>query len=376
MNPVSERNHMPHLDGLRAGAFLMVALSHWIPDAYQFNIPLGTGVQLFFVLSGFLITGILLRNRPEESGERTGSVLKAFYVRRCLRIFPLYYLVLLVCMVFSVGPIRETWPWHGAYLSNFYFSFRGDTSDPYLHFWSLSVEEQFYLLWPLIALTTPRRKLYILIVGSIIGSLLFRIGAGWYWNSQSAARYLTPSCLDALGIGALIACAQHDRGLEGLRRAKLLSAAVGMAGLVLCVPFSAWAGSQLMHWIGHTFLIIFYGAVVAQAAEGFSGVPGRILGAGPVMYLGKISYGLYVYHHFAPMALAALLAAAGMDASFGLNWIWSLAACLALTLITAMVSWHGFELPFLRLKSKFDYRGSTSVRAPSLTTTVVTPPSN
>jgi peptidoglycan/LPS O-acetylase OafA/YrhL len=351
-------------------------LSHWIPDVYHFNIPLGTGVQLFFVLSGFLITGILLRNRPEESGEKTGSVLKAFYARRCLRIFPLYYLVLVVCMAFSVGPIRETWPWHGAYLSNFYFSFRGSVSDPYLHFWSLAVEEQFYLLWPLLALTTPRRKLHVIIVGSIIGSLLFRIGAGWYWGNPSATRYLTPSCVDALGIGALIAYAQHYHGLEGLRRAKLLSAAVGIGGLVLCVPFSAWAGSQLMHWIGHTFLIIFYGAVVAQAAEGFRGVLGRVLGARPITYLGKISYGLYVYHHFAPLALAALLAWAGVKENIWLNWPWNLLPYLALSLITAMISWHGFELPFLRLKRKFDYRGSSGVRALPLTARAVTPPSS
>src|SRR5688572_12800478 len=105
MNPVSVRTHMPQLDGVRAFAFLMVALSHWIPDIYQFDIPLGTGVQLFFVLSGFLITGILLRNRPDETGESLGGVLRAFYARRFLRIFPLYYLVLVVCVVFSVGPI-------------------------------------------------------------------------------------------------------------------------------------------------------------------------------------------------------------------------------------------------------------------------------
>jgi peptidoglycan/LPS O-acetylase OafA/YrhL len=359
MKSVTGRNHMPQLDGLRAFAFLMVASSHWIPDIYQFGIPLGTGVQLFFVLSGFLITGILLRNRPEESGEPTGTVLRAFYVRRSLRIFPLYYLVLTVCLLLNVSPIRETWPWHAAYLSNFYFAFHPhgtQIAEPYLHLWSLSVEEQFYLLWPLIALTTPRRRLHVVIWSGIVGALLFRIGAGLYWGNPATTRYLTPSNFDALGIGALLAYANHYRGLQGLRRAKVICAVIGMVGLAVSVPASAWAGSQLMHWIGHTFLIIFYGAVVAQAAEGFRGAAGSLLAAKPAMYLGKISYGLYVYHYFAPLAWAALLASLQVDSAKWQTWPYNVLPYFALTLIAAMISWHGYETWFLRLKHRFDYR--------------------
>jgi peptidoglycan/LPS O-acetylase OafA/YrhL len=364
MKSVAGRNHMPQLDGLRAFAFLMVALSHWIPEVYQFGIPLGTGVQLFFVLSGFLITGILLRNRPEESGEQTGTVLRAFYVRRSLRIFPLYYLVLTVCLLLNVGPIRETWPWHAAYLSNFYFAFHPhgtEITEPYLHLWSLSVEEQFYLLWPLIALTTPRRRLHAIIWSGIVGALLFRIAAGLYWGNPATTRYLTPSNFDALGIGALIAYAYHYRGLQGLRRIKVLCAVVGMVGLAVAVPSSAWAGSQLMHWIGHTFLIIFYGAVVAQAAEGFRGAAGSLLGAGPIMYLGKISYGLYVYHYFAPLAWSKLLASLSIDSAKWQAWPYNMLPYFALTLVAAMISWHGFETWFLRLKHRFDYRRQAAV---------------
>lgn len=368
---------MPHLDGVRAFAFLMVALSHWIPDEYQFNLPLGTGVQLFFVLSGFLITGILLRNRPDESEKGVGGVLRAFYVRRSLRIFPLYYLVLTVCVILSVAPIRETWPWHWAYLSNFYYAFPASGStltEPYLHFWSLAVEEQFYLVWPLIALTTSRRRLPLVIGGAIVGALLFRIGVGYYASNLATTRYLTPSCLDALGVGALVAYAHHQDGMNGLRRAKFLAAAVGIGGLVLAVPFSAWVGSRLMHWIGHTFLIIFYGAIVAQAAEGFQGVLGKVLGARPVMYLGKISYGLYVYHPFAPLALAALLGWLGVESSHWETWPYNLVPYLALTVVTAMISWHGYEIWFLRLKGRFDYQRDAGTRPIGLPSKMVTPP--
>lgn len=368
---------MPHLDGVRACAFLMVASSNWIPGKYLFDIPLGTGVQLFFVLSGFLITGILLRNRPEASGAKTAHVLKAFYLRRILRIFPLYYLVVLVCMAFSVGPIRETWWWHLAYLSNFYYSFHayGDALvEPFHHFWSLSVEEQFYLLWPLIVLTAPRRRLCVIICASIVGALFFRIGIGLYYGNPQATRYLTPSCMDALGVGSLIAYMQHYFGVEGLRRAKLFSATIGIGGLVLAVPSSAWAGSQLMHWIGHTFLIIFYGAIVAQAAEGFAGLLGRILGAGPIRYLGRISYGLYVYHLFAPLAWATLLARLGVESISWQSWPYNLVPYLVLTVVTAMISWHGYEIWFLRLKGRFDYRRDAGARATPLPSKMVIPP--
>ena len=367
---------MPQLDGLRALAFVMVASSHWIPDAWQFNIPLGTGVQLFFVLSGFLITGILLRNRADESGLPIGSALRAFYIRRVLRIFPLYYLVLAVCVAFSVGPIRETWPWHWSYLSNFYYASHAPVDairDPYLHFWSLAVEEQFYLVWPLIALTTPRRRLAWVIVGSIVVALLFRVGVGSYTGRQWAARYLTPSCLDALGVGALMAYAQHYFGSAGLRRAKHVAAGIGMGGLVLAVPSSAWAGSQLMHWAGHTFLVIFYGAIVAQAAEGLGGALGHVMAARPVMYLGKISYGLYVYHHFAPLAFATLLARAGLTGTRWESWPYTFVSYSVLTLLTATLSWHGYEMVFLRMKRWFDYR-SIAPATPRLTA-VPTPPS-
>ena len=131
----------------------------------------------FYVLSGFLITGILLRSRPEDLGMTMGAVLRVFYIRRFLRIFPLYYGVLAICLVFGVGPIYDTWPWHVSYMSNMYYAWHGHgppVADPYLHFWSLGVEEQFYLLWPLVALVAARRSLLVLLCACIVGSLAFR----------------------------------------------------------------------------------------------------------------------------------------------------------------------------------------------------------
>lgn len=367
---------MPQLDGLRAVAFVAVALSHWIPEEQQLDIPLGTGVQLFFVLSGFLITGILLRARPSESGVTLGSTLKTFYARRSLRIFPLYYLVLAVCLIFGVGVTRETWPWHTFYLSNFYYAWHnhgGALVDPLSHFWSLGVEEQFYLFWPLVALTIDRRRLAPLIITAIVTSLIFRIEVGFSWENQYATRYLTPSCLDALGIGALAAYARHYHGVAGLRRVKFLCAVVGLAGLVLTIAIKKLFGFQLAHWVGHSCLIIFYGAVVAQAGEGFKGLLGWLLNAPPVRYLGRISYGLYVYHHFMPLVFVTLFAKAGIEAGLGLTTPFNLIPYFALTILVAAVSWHCYEEPILRLKRRFDYRNAR-VRGAPLPAPVAIPP--
>ena len=117
------------------------------------------GVQLFFVLSGFLITGILLRCRGDEDAGGKISRMRQFYVRRFLRIFPLFYAVLFAAALLNIRPVRETLLWHVSYLSNLQMALAGGWSGPVSHFWSLAVEEQFYLLWPCLILFLPRKYL-------------------------------------------------------------------------------------------------------------------------------------------------------------------------------------------------------------------------
>ena len=115
------------------------------------------GVWLFFVLSGFLITGILLRSRDQVDygGYQGRFVLRQFYARRILRIFPLYYSVLLLAATIDLGDVRDTIFWHLAYLSNYLFATQQYWGAVTAHFWSLSVEEQFYILWPALDLVRP-----------------------------------------------------------------------------------------------------------------------------------------------------------------------------------------------------------------------------
>jgi peptidoglycan/LPS O-acetylase OafA/YrhL len=203
--------HMPQLDGIRAIAVLMVMWHHFQPKYLSQSVgaPWGAvGVGLFFTLSGFLITRILLRCKLKiAAGEATmGTMLRQFYVRRCLRIFPLYYGVLLVLVIFNVTGIRERVWWHLGYLSNVLFSYyypsRGGAVER--HFWSLAVEEQFYLVWPLVIFLTPRVLLMPVI--------LLTIAVAPYWSATTYAKHqfghewMTPACLGLLGAGRCWRC--------------------------------------------------------------------------------------------------------------------------------------------------------------------------
>ena len=348
---------MPQLDGLRAFAVIAVAVSHWTPGFLAGIVPWGTGVQLFFVLSGFLITGILLRSRPADLGIPITAALKVFYIRRILRIFPLYYGVLGLSLLLAIGPIYSTWPWHFSYLSNIYYAWHGHgdaIADPFLHLWSLSVEEQFYLLWPFIALVLSRRSLLVFLCVCIVGSTAFRVSAAHFVPALASVRYLTPSCLDALAVGGLLAHARHYEGSVGVRHLARRLGWIGAIGLIVCVLLLGRVIHPAdAHRVGHTFLVIFYGFIVGWAADGFGGVAGRILSFQPVLYLGRISYGVYVFHYFAPVILSVITGQPRVNA--GLQLPAALLAYSVITLTLAVVSWHLYELPINRLKRHFQY---------------------
>jgi peptidoglycan/LPS O-acetylase OafA/YrhL len=160
------------------------------------SVPLRLGVDLFFVLSGFLITRILLR------GEPTPGFIGGFYIRRALRLFPLYYLALAVILIFSADT-RAGWPYFTFYAANFWVTITQRWGDA-AHFWSLAVEEQFYLIWPFVVLFVSRRVLTRICVCLLIASPLFRMAAGM-WLRDGFADVLLPGSLDGLACGALLA---------------------------------------------------------------------------------------------------------------------------------------------------------------------------
>src|SRR5882672_1783125 len=167
--------HMPQLDGIRAIAVALVLMTHYTHFRWTL-IGSRTGVLLFFILSGFLITGILLDIKEAMTGSASQSAfaLRQFYCRRFLRIFPLFYATLLVTYIAGFPDVRIYLGWHAAYLSNFLFFWKQSYLGYAGHFWSLAVEEQFYLVWPAVILLAPKRMLLSIILSCVLAAPVTR----------------------------------------------------------------------------------------------------------------------------------------------------------------------------------------------------------
>lgn len=328
---------MPQLDGLRAVAVACVLAYHFIPGVDRYA-PLGSmGVRLFFVISGFLITGILRSWR----GRPLGDALKTFYVRRSLRIFPVFYFALAAAAVINIGPVRDTLAWHVTYLSNFYFYLRGDWHGSVSHLWSLAVEEQFYLVWPWLVLCAPERWLRPAMIAMVAVAPLSRV---LFPNPMDSV--LPTSCLDSLGMGALIAMAVPYKG-EAHRVGGVGVVGAVLIAVTLLMRYTAVGGQYQV--VGLDFGVSLFSAwLVASAAHGFRGAAGRLLSLAPIIAVGRISYGLYVYQGFTPYLLGRYVPGfVTMPAPV------RVALLVTVTALIAMASWRWLEQPFLRLKPAY-----------------------
>jgi len=365
--------HYPTLDGVRALAILMVVLHNFSFDDAVLTglsgrlLSMGTGggwagVTLFFVLSGFLITGILLDTQHERGHFRR------FYLRRTLRIAPLYYAVLLVAFV--VLPLAGTVPaavradqpqqiWLWTYLSNWVgpFDIAGHT---FPHFWSLAVEEQFYLLWPL--LTWRRSPQTVLRWGLALAVIapLVRTGLLLGGGTSGMVYVWSPCRMDALALGGCAAAALRMPQLAALataRRRQLLLAAAAL--FVACIvglhglPRTTFA----MQTVGHSLLAIDFSLLVLGLAcadlAGDAGAGTRLWRTAPLRMLARYSYGIYIFHkplqQLVDTPLRHLLGASLMTSTAS-NVAYFLAG-LAASTVAAALSYHLFEQRFLALKT-------------------------
>lgn len=353
---------MIQLDSLRAFAVLAVLLSHFTLytrraiGIIQLVDLAGFGVRLFFVLSGFLITGILLnsRSRCEREGISAWHTLRQFYARRFLRIFPLFYLVLAIAAFLNIPPLRETWLWHACYLTNFYLFVHG-WDGSINHFWSLAVEEQFYLVWPWIIFLVARHRLPVtILLISAIGPA-FRLLCCLYTHNDRTP-ILPLSCLDTLGAGAYLALLKHQNtaSIDGgwaSKRALLL----GFTILGLFVILSVMQGYNVIRYVIFDLAaVLIGGALVWSASAGFKGSIGKLLQARSLTYLGTISYGIYVYHNFMPWALEKL-GLHSAETVLPRTWLFDSLLMCGATIAMAALSWHCFERPINKLKRRFSY---------------------
>jgi peptidoglycan/LPS O-acetylase OafA/YrhL len=359
----------PTLDGIRGLAIIMVLSFHftdWSNGSSQWLRAGWVGVDLFFVLSGFLITGILIDTRQSP------RYFRSFYARRALRIFPLYYAVLVVIFLlgpwiglaklpgFSVLVGRQAWFW--TYTSNVYLSLTGriDLNASWLdlnHFWSLAIEEHFYLVWPAVVVCLSGRALIRACLACMVVALLVRVGMIVIWSRPVATYFLTICRIDSLAVGGLMAVlARGEGGLEALGRPARSMALVG--GLVLMAlglrSGRIAAADRLVQMVGFSALGIGFAGVIVLVA---SAKPGqfwfKIWTCSVLTTLGRYSYGIYVYHQIFGRKLVELTAPA-------LEWagpVWAprlmVSVGILINLAIAALSFHLFEARFLRLKARF-----------------------
>ncbi len=345
----TDRPYAPQLDGLRAIAVAAVAWSHW-QDRRLLGFALGDGVYLFYVLSGFLITGILYNLRGVDD---RGAGLRAFYARRALRIFPAFYLTIAIVALADVPGVRESWLWHATYLSNVWIGLHG-WPDYLSHFWSLAVEEQFYLLWPWLILFAPARALVPAIATTIVAAPVFHLWIDSLDPANEAMIALLPSSLDALGAGALLAVLDR-RQASGLSPRAMRTALWCSLPPFLALQITGALGYPLPFWgpaLLQTFEAFVFGWVVLSASRGFSGPVARVLSAPPMRYVGRISYGAYLWHAFMPLLVDPVVDRLPV----GEWWVPIRGVMLAVaTIAVAAASWHLVEEPINRLKSRFPY---------------------
>ena len=368
--------HYPALDGLRGVAIVLVLLHHftiiepvtsldrWLQQVFLIG---WSGVDLFFVLSGFLITGILIDARDSP------RYFTSFYARRTLRIFPLYYIVVFATLVVlpafprwfellaGAGAPREQWP-YWLYLTNFAVASR----DAFLHgvldiTWSLAIEEQFYLVWAVVVWLCPPRTLKWLCAAIVVLVPVLRA-----WSLADGASVISVYVLpwfraDALAAGAFVACLMRAArpNLSMVAPAIGAASAIGLA-VVAWLDGGPWWWEPRMQRFGFTFIAITASAMLVSAiAHEPSRIWPRLLSAPWLRACGRFSYCLYLIHLPVMRVVREYVMPPDTFHALGAAWIGQLvfyALATAPALAIAWISWHLVETPILRLKSYFPYR--------------------
>jgi peptidoglycan/LPS O-acetylase OafA/YrhL len=374
-SPEPNAGRVPALDGIRGLAICLVMLQNvswvmginhtFVSKLYLSVAATGwSGVQVFFVLSGFLITGLLLDARG------TARYFRDFYVRRTLRIFPLYYAFLAVVLL--IVPLVVTLPtwtpvaranqvWYWTYTSNWVNAF-GHEIPALPHFWSLAVEEQFYLFWPLVVFATGSRGLVRICLTTLAVTPFVRLGLRLAGLPALTAYEFTVARWDALAAGALLAVLLGDpAGRAWLRRRM---DAIGAAGLVVLVLLALslhgfHEDDLLVQTVGQSLIIVLAAWLIHAGVDPASRA-GRTsrsaMSARWLRFLGRYSYAIYVFHFPIHTVASYYLG----DAVRGADTPWRVVRTIAyltgvalLSTLAALVSWHLLEKPCLDLRRRF-----------------------
>lgn len=354
-----------NLDFLRFFAVSLVILQHWILK-FEHYIDLGAvGVTIFFVLSGFLITKILLKSKTRiELGDITlTKALINFYVRRTLRIFPVYYALLAFLFFFSYKTATDNAVWFLTYSSNIKTYLDQNWLSTLGPIWSLAVEEQFYLIWPALILNISKRKIKLFLVLCVSIGWLFRLMAILFAlanfddvNLRISSVVLVTSNIDLFALGGLLAYFEYNKVSIKTTYYKLLF----FANTLLFVVLNFFSDTIFYH----TFFVFTIGLwsvyLIDYLIKEEENVLQHIFQFKPFSYLGKISYGLYLFH--GPFFFIFAIISFTELKLFGVNILFDayhntdtfvMIKNISYLILIASLSWFLFEKPINNLKRYF-----------------------
>lgn len=374
----------PQLDGLRFFAVLFVVAYHWLPSIS--HIPevslLGGMVNFFFVLSSYLITTILFSAREKHSalGIPKLRILRVFLMRRTIRIFPAYYCFLIIVILLPMigSGIREHAGMYFAYLSNFQVFHNQQFPKVGAHIWTLAVEEQFYLLWPLVILFVPQRHFLKTFIAVIIGCVILRMIT--YVPTPAIPQIiLTQYCVDAFAVGAILA---YKTTMATEKEKRILDKVFTLllyTGIPVALIIIFTQNVYLSFIVNRTLFSIISLKVIEGAVNGYDNKFGKFLERKTVVGIGRISYGIYLYHLLVPVVFwkiykvcftygkvnhPAFFTRHKAAISLFQRIVASEAFCFVLysvlVIMVARLSWKYVEYPFTRFK--VSYESGSSIR--------------
>jgi peptidoglycan/LPS O-acetylase OafA/YrhL len=370
VKPITKFKFKPQLSGLRFCAVLFVVVYHFsifLIGLKSWHYDLGSFIVFFFVLSSYLITRILLdaKRKAIGNGMPVWKVAVAFLTRRTLRIFPAYYLYLIILWLFPLEglDLRQHPGFYFGYIYNVWIFITSNWGPYAVHLWTLAVEEQFYIIWPWIILFIPTRHLFKVFLLMGVSAVAFRMTFLTISPLQPVFPMLVlmPACLDSFAAGALLAYL-HYTGKENnhwLKWASFIAIPVWFL-LILTNHHRSFIG------LDRVFISLFAVTVIDIANRGYTGIAKIFLENRLVQYLSKISYGIYLYHLIATLFFWKIfeiaqnilirygydLSAAGkiFSSPYISFWIYFI-----LAIGCATISWYCIEQPFNNLKKLFDY---------------------
>lgn len=366
---LANRDYYNGLDGVRAIAVILVMLFHFYPQGI---LQIGwVGVDLFFVLSGFLITNILIKYKDRE------HYFKSFYMRRVIRIFPIYYIVVIPLLLLNYFALHNKAI--GEQLSYlFYLQNFAALGSEFLfgleHTWSLAIEEQFYLFFPFVIRFLPLKKSFYFVIGLILMAILLRTFFAikepeiFYWQSV-----LFFTRMDSLLLGALLPLAVSNFSIKKNTMSTILNVVLIFSAILIFFSIINYSFANLQEYgfaqllsqsfgkeslstpYGHlrfTFFALFFAACVGKVAY-FSGDKHKYLFLRwkPLEFIGRISYGIYLYHWIIQRFTTLYLEKTGWQ----INAFVLVLAKIVLTIVIAYFSWIWIEKPILKLKDRYKY---------------------